>query len=237
MQTITHLTDAMGEKDNQLVNNAHVKLMPHMLTPPAREDSRHPSADSSAVSREAAASDRPAEYAWGEWLEENGSRMLLFARQQARTAEDAEDILQEALVRLARKVNEGSFDGGQESWRPFLYTAIRRLAIDLGRKNDRRTKREKKSEADRQGETGGVMDPWFESDASNLETRGLLESELKKLPKKFSEVIVMKIWGGHTFAEIGDILGVSLNTVASRYRYGLEHLRKALSRPRSMNDI
>ena len=163
--------------------------------------------------------------------------MLLFARNQTRTAEDAEDVLQDALVKLARKVGEGSFDGGQESWKPYLYTAIRRLAIDLGRKNDRRSKREKKSEGDRHGQTGGLTDPWFESVSSNQETRNLLEEGLKNLPQKFSEVIIMKIWDERTFAEMGEILGVSLNTVASRYRYGLERLRKSLNSSRLHEDI
>jgi len=175
--------------------------------------------------------------AWGDWLRENGGRMLLFARNQTRTTEDAEDVLQDALVKLARKVGEGSFDGGQESWKPYLYTAIRRLAIDLGRKNDRRSKREKKSEADIHGQTGGLTDPWFESVSSNQETRNLLEEGLKNLPQKFSEVIIMKIWDEHTFAGIGEILGVSLNTVASRYRYGLERLRKSLNSSRLHEDI
>ncbi|NWK54280.1 RNA polymerase sigma factor [Verrucomicrobiaceae bacterium N1E253] len=163
--------------------------------------------------------------------------MLLFARNQTRSTEDAEDVLQDALIKLARKIEEGSFDGGQESWKPYLYTAIRRLAIDLGRKNDRRSKREEKSEIDRRVQTGGVTDPWFESESSNDETRVLLEKNLKKLPQKFSEVIIMKIWGERTFAEIGEILGVSLNTVASRYRYGLERLRKSLNTSRIQEDI
>jgi RNA polymerase sigma-70 factor (ECF subfamily) len=175
--------------------------------------------------------------AWSDWLRENGGRMLLFARNQTRTSEDAEDVLQDALVKLARKVGEGSFDGGQESWKPYLYTAIRRLAIDLGRKNDRRSKREKKSEGDRHGQTGGLTDPWFESVSSNQETRNLLEEGLKNLPQKFSEVIIMKIWDERTFAEIGEILGVSLNTVASRYRYGLERLRKSLNSSRLHEDL
>jgi len=174
---------------------------------------------------------------WRAWLEEHGPRMLLFARNQTRTAEDAEDVLQDALVKLAKKVSEGSFDGGQESWRPYLYTAIRRLAIDLGRKNDRRSSREERSEADQRAQTGGMIDPWFDTASSNDETRQLLEENLKKLPKKFSEVIIMKIWGERTFAEIGEILGVSLNTVASRYRYGLEHLRKSLAASRIQDDI
>ncbi|MBK1853919.1 sigma-70 family RNA polymerase sigma factor [Verrucomicrobiaceae bacterium 5K15] len=176
-------------------------------------------------------------YAWDAWLRENGSRLLLFARQQTRSSEDAEDVFQDALVKLARKIDEGVFDGGQEAWKPYLYTTIRRLSIDLGRKNDRRSKREEKSEADRRGETGGVIDPWFDGDGSNDETRQLLEEGLKKLPTKFSEVIVMKIWGENTFAEIGEILGVSLNTVASRYRYGLERLRKSLEGARQNEDL
>jgi len=176
-------------------------------------------------------------YAWDDWLREHGSRMLLFARQQTRNMEDAQDVLQDALVKLARKIEEGVFDGGQEAWKPYLYTAIRRLSIDLGRKNDRRSKREEKSEADRRGETGGVIDPWFENVGSNDETRKLLEDSLKRLPTKFSEVIVMKIWGENTFAQIGEILGVSLNTVASRYRYGLERLRKSLESVRQNEDI
>jgi len=174
---------------------------------------------------------------WRNWLDQNGSRMLLFARNQTRSAEDAEDVFQDALVKLARKVAEGSFDGGQESWKPYLYTAIRRLSIDLGHKNDRRSKREEKSESDRRLQTGGLDDPWFETGSSSHETRSLLEENLKLLPQKFSEVIVMKIWGERTFAEIGETLGVSLNTVASRYRYGLERLRKSLSSSRLLEDI
>lgn len=174
---------------------------------------------------------------WYDWLAENGARMLLFARQQTRTAQDAEDIMQDALVKLARKVDEGTFEGGQDQWKPFLYTAIRRLAIDLARKNDRRLKREEKSEADRMTQVDGVSDPWFEQSESDDETRAQLEDGLKKLPKKFSEVIIMKVWGEHTFAEIADALGESLNTVASRYRYGLERLRKGLESKRALGDI
>lgn len=174
---------------------------------------------------------------WRQWLAGNGSRLLLFARQQTRNAHDAEDVMQDALIKLARKVEEGTFDGGQESWKPYLYTAIRRLAIDLGRKNDRRGKREEKSERDRRIHMGATTDPWFLSDASNDETREQLEDGIKKLPSKFAEVIILKIWGEHTFAEIGDMLEVSLNTVASRYRYGLERLRKSLESTCRSEDI
>ena len=174
---------------------------------------------------------------WGDWLRENGSKLLLFARQQTRSHADAEDVLQEALVKLAKKVNDGTFDGGQPAWLPYVYTSIRRCSIDLGRKDDRRTLREEKVEADRLVQTGGKIDPWFESSAADDESRALLEQGLKELPEKFSEVIVLKVWGEHTFAEIGETLKISQNTAASRYRYGLEALRKILAKARSEGDL
>jgi len=39
----------------------------------------------------------------------------------------------------------------------------------------------------------------------------------------------MKIWGGLTFAQIAEALGVPLNTAASRYRYALQRLEAELS--------
>ena len=173
---------------------------------------------------------------WREWLRENGSRLLLFARQQTRRQEDAEDVLQEALVKLARKVEEGSFVGGQKAWMPFLYTQIRREAIDLGRRNDRRKRREDIVVEDEKLQ-GGPDESWFECAGYGDERRVLLERALRELPGKFSEVIVMKLWGGRTFAEIGDILEISMNTVASRYRYGIDALRKSLSGARFRGDL
>ena len=173
---------------------------------------------------------------WRDWLAEHGPKLLLFARQQTRRAEDAEDILQEALVKLARKVDEKSFVGGQEAWLPFLYTQIRREAIDLGRRNDRRKKREETVVEDEKRQTGGE-DAWFESAGYDEERRQLLEEALRELPPKFSEVIVMKIWGGRTFAEIGELLDISMNTAASRYRYGVEALRKRLTGARIRGDL
>lgn len=178
-----------------------------------------------------------AEMTWRAWLKEHGSKLLLFARQQTRSIADAEDVLQDALVKLARKVAENTFDGGQQSWLPYLYTSIRRCAIDLGRKSDRRGKREEKVEIERQYETGGKFDPWFDSDAAGEESRGYIEQGLKELPEKFSEVIVMKVWGERTFAEIGEALNISQNTAASRYRYGLEALRKQLVQVRNEGNL
>ena len=190
------------------------------------------------MAQSTAASDAsPAMSAWRAWLQEHGPKLLLFARQQTRSHEDAQDILQDALVKLVDKLNSGAFVGGQESWMPYLYTTIRRLAIDLSRRDDRRKRRE-----DTVSEDGAVLErdsfhPWFEGEASDDETRTQLEEALKTLPPKFAEVIVMKIWGERTFAEIGEALEISQNTAASRYRYGLEALKKHLGGARRRGDL
>ena len=51
---------------------------------------------------------------------------------------------------------------------------------------------------------------------------------LAQLPREQREVIVLKIWQGHTFEMIGELLELSPNTVAGRYRYGLQKLKAHL---------
>jgi RNA polymerase sigma-70 factor (ECF subfamily) len=51
---------------------------------------------------------------------------------------------------------------------------------------------------------------------------------LADLPPEQREVVVLKVWQGHTFAEIGRLLDVSPNTASSRYRYALRKLRAIL---------
>ena len=48
---------------------------------------------------------------------------------------------------------------------------------------------------------------------------------VERLPDQQKEVLILKIWGELTFDEIARTLDESLNTVASRYRYGLQKLR------------
>jgi RNA polymerase sigma-70 factor, ECF subfamily len=189
------------------------------------------------VSSASAESLSPSTIAWREWLAEHAPRLVLFARQQSRSSEDAEDIVQDALVKLVEKLDAGEFVGGQEAWMPYLYTTIRRLSIDLGRRDDRRRRREDVVGGEAEIEQREVFHPWFESESSDDETRTLLEAGLKELPPKFAEVVVMKVWGERTFAEIGEALEISPNTAASRYRYGLEALKKKLSSARRKGDL
>ncbi|HEX4797600.1 MAG TPA: sigma-70 family RNA polymerase sigma factor [Humisphaera sp.] len=57
-----------------------------------------------------------------------------------------------------------------------------------------------------------------------------LEIALRKLPADQREVIALKVDGELTFAQIAQVLGVSPNTAASRYRYALEKLRRMMGK-------
>lgn len=163
---------------------------------------------------------------WAPWLRDNGPRLLLFARRQARRDADAEDILQEALVRLVRVVEAGEFAGGPEKWASYVFTSIVHLAMDYGRREDSRLARQGTVCRDYETE---AQEPWFACSGDQEYLGSRVEGLLKELPGRFSEVVILKIWGGQTFREIAETLGVSLNTVASRYRYALQAMHDSLN--------
>jgi RNA polymerase sigma-70 factor (ECF subfamily) len=65
-----------------------------------------------------------------------------------------------------------------------------------------------------------------------LDERIAIEQALRALPAEQREVVHLKVFEGMTFQEIADMCGESINTVASRYRYGIEKLRAQLGAER-----
>jgi RNA polymerase sigma-70 factor (ECF subfamily) len=51
--------------------------------------------------------DVPQQADWRRWLEEHAPKFLLFARQQARSEADAQDLVQEAVVEASRWQRDG----------------------------------------------------------------------------------------------------------------------------------
>lgn len=154
---------------------------------------------------------------WREWIGENGPRLLLCARQFTRSAADAEDALQDALVRYWRL--QRHLPGDRNA---LILTSLRRAAIDRARSADRRRNRE-------QAHLVLEGDPveWFNPEPD--ERHRAVEAAVRKLPDEQREVVVLKIWGGLTFDAIGRQLDLSPNTAASRYRYALGALKKHLA--------
>ena len=103
-----------------------------------------------------------------------------------------------------------------------MYRAIRRLAIDWARSIDRRRIREEKVILD------SPLSTSFERNLEKDERKQALLRAIERLPKEQSEVLMLKIWGDLTFDEISRTLDLSLNTVASRYRYALQKLKDSV---------
>ena len=164
---------------------------------------------------------------WKEWFHENGTRLLLFARGKTNSEQDAKDVLQESILRLWKSYSSKDDGTFHPPPIPLAFTAVRNTAIDFARKTGRRLKREQNSE--QLVQDSEQVAAWFEADRLiDKERSNEIEIALKKISPKYREIITLKIWGELTFLEISKALDIPANTAASRYRYGLEALRKIL---------
>ena len=60
------------------------------------------------------------------------------------------------------------------------------------------------------------------------EKTAILNEALAQLPLQQREVIILYLQGDMKFKQIAEVQGVSINTVQSRYHYGLEKLQSLL---------
>jgi len=117
----------------------------------------------------------------------------------------AEDALHQVFERMLR--GDLEIEGEPA---PYLYRAVRNIALNHIRNRSREV---------------NLEDTWLESPAG-MELSGFeLHSTLHDLPEEQREVILMHVWGEMSFEEMANALGISPNTAASRYRYGLSKLR------------
>jgi RNA polymerase sigma-70 factor (ECF subfamily) len=140
---------------------------------------------------------------------ENRQGLYTYALSLTRDREAAEDAVQAAIFRLLRRAML------PRDLRPYVYRCVRNAAVDGYR---------------RQG-TGKarLLDPEAAGPERSDPTRvRLLEQCLDCLPKEERETVVLKALNGLTFREIATVRKATLSTVASRYRRGLEKMRRRL---------
>ncbi|MDD5261562.1 MAG: RNA polymerase sigma factor [Methylacidiphilales bacterium] len=130
---------------------------------------------------------------------------------------DTRDLLQELFLKLARK--PGLLAKAQNE-RSFLYRTAHNLFIDHYRR--------KRSREDRHETASEEITLLFETPVENALDPVEIESALSQLPEDQRAVLHLKIWENYTFQQISEVLEISLNTAASRYRYALDKLREHL---------
>ena len=146
-----------------------------------------------------------------------GRRLYRAAWGMLGSSEEAEDAVQEVFVSVVRSRERLA---EVRDLTAYLFASLRRVA---GRLATRRARQPVTADAlvrEVADATDRRLDQSPESDR--------LRQALARLPPAQREVIALKIDGELTFAQIAEVLGVSINTAASRYRYALEKLRTAL---------
>jgi RNA polymerase sigma-70 factor (ECF subfamily) len=139
-----------------------------------------------------------------------GPGLLAYGRCILGSRPAAEDALHQVFLKLV----SGAVPMPQDP-RPYLYRALRNVALNLRRGEIRASERRSAG-------------PLFEAPPELHEGRIVLEAALGELPEEQRQVVLLRVWGEMTIEEAAEVLCVSPNTVASRYRYALAKLREQL---------
>jgi RNA polymerase sigma-70 factor (ECF subfamily) len=129
----------------------------------------------------------------------------------------ADDVVQEALVSLL------TVEMPPDDPVPWMYRVIRNAAFDHRRSSARRKRRERRvAEACRE---------WFVPWPAAVVNAEAAERCLARLSAEQREIVVLRIWNGLSFAEIGSIVQRSASTVHGYYADALTQMRAVLEEP------
>jgi RNA polymerase sigma factor (sigma-70 family) len=165
-----------------------------------------------------------------EVVKREGSRLRNFIRRRVPDPRDAEDVLQDVFYRLVEANRLLMPIDHVTGW---LFRVARNRITDLFRKKKPETLSETAVESE-EGELLQIEDllPSPDAGPEALYFRNLLLDELElaldELPDEQREVFVAHELEGRSFSELADETGVSVNTLLSRKRYAVLHLRGRL---------
>lgn len=152
-----------------------------------------------------------------------------FIRARVPSQADAEDVLQEVWQQLATTLQAGPI----EQVGAWLYTVARRRIIDRARKPTMASLDAMAEAAEE--ETSFDFAGFFLRDDHTPQSEHLrqlfweeLYAALAELPETQRQVFVWHELEGLSFQEIAELTGENLNTLLSRKRYAVLHLRRRL---------
>jgi len=139
-------------------------------------------------------------------------------------AQLAEDVVQDVLTQFVESVGSFHLKG---SLKGFLATCVANRARNLRRQRYR----QEQTTIQMEDTSAQGKDPEDPVDVL-IRDEGVhrLHQALLQLPPEQREIIVLKTRGGMSFRALAHELDISLGTVQSRYRYGMERLRVLLEK-------
>ena len=159
-----------------------------------------------------------------------GQGLMRFIRVRVSNDAEAEDVLQDVWQQLVTTLNAGAI----EQVGAWLYTVARNRIIDRYRKP--RMASLEAMAADTEGETGFDFADFFLRDDNTPRTEHLrsqfwekLHAALAELPEDQRQVFVWHELEALSFQDIAELTGDNVNTLISRKRYAVLHLRKRLA--------
>jgi len=158
--------------------------------------------------------------------------LLKIAVASARNASDAEDIVQEALLRGYRAFSRFRGDCPLRIW---LSRIVVRVAINHHRSLGRRLKRWIFFSDMETGQKDGSVVEFDPPDGTHtIPKEALLDvnKQISRLPDEFRMPLLMLAVDGLSIPEIAEILHIPTGTVKSRIFYGRKRLKKALGNKR-----
>jgi RNA polymerase sigma factor (sigma-70 family) len=167
-----------------------------------------------------------------EVVEREQSRLRSFIRRRVPDPRDAEDILQDVFYELVEANRLLMPIGHVTGW---LFRVARNRITDLFRKKRPETLGEivAADEGDEMLQLEDLL-PSPDAGPEALYARNVLLDELElaieELPEEQREVFVAHELEGRSFKEMAALTGVSVNTLLSRKRYAVLHLRERLQR-------
>lgn len=132
---------------------------------------------------------------------------------------DADDVLQETFVRLARMRKSLA---AVDNLVAYVFATARNEAIRLAQRQVRED----------QARVGAELVARFcevpVEDPEALETAEWVAAALARLSDELREIVELKIYAELTFREISEVTGLPQGTVATRYRSALEKMRNQM---------
>jgi RNA polymerase sigma-70 factor (ECF subfamily) len=176
--------------------------------------------------------------AFAELVARHETPLFNFVLRHTRSAAAAEDVTQEAFLRVVQRAADFKHEARFTTW---LYTIARNLCIDQARKAKLRRHPSLDAPAAQASGSGERQRALLEvvADAApggdvvrasewSQMRRSIVEA-VEALPEDQREVFLLREVACMPFKEIAEVTGAAENTVKSRMRYALERLRAALA--------